>query len=148
MLYRLTATRLAVRSNRSKDLDIIVLRHQLTVLRRQINRPAINDDDRTLLGAIAAALSRPQRQRQGQGWIVTPDTLLRCHRQSIAHHWTQPHRRPGRPPTSPEIRRLVLRLAAQKPDLGLPTHRSHVCDRDRTASFPRTVRLDPTWRPD
>ena len=48
--------RLAVRSGRSKDLEIIVLRHQLTVLRRQINRPANNDDDRTLLGAIAAAL--------------------------------------------------------------------------------------------
>ena len=65
--------RLAVRSGRSKDLEIIVLRHQLTVLRRQINRPAINDADRTLLGAITAALPRPRRT----GWLVTPDTLLR-----------------------------------------------------------------------
>lgn len=58
ILYRLLAllARLAVRSGRSKDLEIIVLRHQLTVLRRQVDRPAINDDDRTLLGAIAAAL--------------------------------------------------------------------------------------------
>ncbi len=65
--------RLTVRSGRSKDLEIIVLRHQLPALRRQINRPAISDADRTLLGAIAAALLRPRRT----GWIVTPDALLR-----------------------------------------------------------------------
>ena len=60
ILYRLIAmlARLAFRSGRSKDLEIIVLRHQLTVLRRQINRPALNNNDRTLLGAIAAALPR------------------------------------------------------------------------------------------
>ena len=106
--------RLAVRSGRSKDLEIIVLRHQLTVLRRQINRPALNDDDRTLLGAIAAALPRPRRT----GWIVTPDTLLRWHRRRIARHWTHATRGPGRPPTSNEIRRLVLRLAAENPTWG------------------------------
>ena len=65
--------RLAVRSGHSKDLEIIVLRHQLTVLRRQNNRPALADEDRALLGAIAAAL--PRRQRAG--WLVTPETLLR-----------------------------------------------------------------------
>lgn len=75
VLYRLIAAlaRLAVRSGRSKDLEIIVLRHQLTVLRRQIDRPNLSEDDRTLLGSIAAALPRPRRH----GWIVTPDTLLR-----------------------------------------------------------------------
>ena len=61
IFYRLITevARLAVRSGRAKDLEIIVLRHQLTVLRRQIDRPAINNDDRTLLGAIAQALLRP-----------------------------------------------------------------------------------------
>ena len=61
VLYRLIAAlaRLAVRSGRSKDLEIIVLGHQLTVLGRQSNRPQLNDDDRTLLGAIAAAVPRP-----------------------------------------------------------------------------------------
>jgi putative transposase len=114
--YRLIAilARLAVRSGRSKDLEIIVLRHQLTVLRRQINRPALNDDDRTLLGAIAAALPRQRRH----GWIVTPDTLLQWHRRRIARHWTHPTRGPGRPPTSNEIRHLVLRLAAENPTWG------------------------------
>jgi transposase InsO family protein len=116
LFCRLIATlaRLAVRSGRSKDLEIVVLRHQLAVLRRQTNRPQLNDDDRTLLGAIAAALPRSHRG----GWLVTPDTLLRWHRQRIARHWTQPTRRPGRPSTAVEIRYLVLRLAAENPTWG------------------------------
>ena len=103
-LYRLLTAlaRLTVRFGRSKDLGIVVLRHQLQVLRRQIDRPEVNDDDRSLLGAIAAAL--PRRRRDG--WIVTPDTLLRWHRKRIARHWTQPQtRRPGRPvvPINPRV---------------------------------------------
>ena len=86
ILYRLLAAvaRLAVRSGRAKDLEIIVLRDQLAVLRRQIDRPERTDDDRTLLGAIAAAL--PRRLRKG--WLVTPDTLLSWHRRRVARHWT------------------------------------------------------------
>ncbi|MCP3937761.1 MAG: integrase [Actinomycetia bacterium] len=93
---------MVIRSGRSKDLEVVVLRHQLDVLRRQIDRPKLSDDDRTLLGAIAAALPRPRRT----GWIVTPDTLLRWHRRRVARHWTQPAQTPGRPPTGAEIRRL------------------------------------------
>lgn len=117
IFYRfLTAlARLVVRSGRSKDLEIVVLRHQLQVLRRQVERPTITDADRTLLAAIAAALPRPLRQ----GWIVTPETLLRWHRRRIARHWTQPpHRRPGRPPTSTELSQLVVRLANENPTWG------------------------------
>jgi hypothetical protein len=116
VFYRLIAilARLAVRSGRSKDLEIIVLRHQLTVLRRQVDRPSLNDDDRSLLGAIAAALPRPRRT----GWLVTPDTLLRWHRRRVARHWTQATRAPGRPPTAVEIRQLILRLAAENPTWG------------------------------
>ena len=84
VLYRLVVslTRLAVRTGRSKDLEIIVLRHQLSVLHRQANGPRFDDDDRSLLGAIAAALPRSRRQ----GWLVTPDTLLRWHRRRVARH--------------------------------------------------------------
>ncbi len=117
ILYRFlnTMVRLSVRSGRSKDLEIIVLRHQLNVLRRQVDRPAVTDDDRTLLGTIAAALPRPLRQ----GWIVTPETLLRWHRRRIARHWTQPPtRRKGRPPTNTELRELVVRLATENPTWG------------------------------
>ena len=114
--YRFLASlaRLTVRSGRSKDLEIIVLRHQLAVLRRQIDRPELTDSDRSLLGAIAAALARPSRT----GWLVTPDTLLCWHRRRIVGHWTQPQRPPGRPSTSAELRRLALRLAAENPTWG------------------------------
>ncbi|MCP3856085.1 MAG: transposase [Actinomycetia bacterium] len=114
--YRFLAAlaRLAVRSGRSKDLEIIVLCHQLMVLRRQDNRPKLNDDDRTLLGAIAQALARPRRA----GWLVTPDTLLRWHRRRIARHWTQPTAGPGRPSTAAEVRRLIIELATDNPTWG------------------------------
>jgi putative transposase len=116
VLYRLVVslTRLAVRTGRSKDLEIIVLRHQLSVLHRQANGPRFDDDDRSLLGAIAAALPRDRRQ----GWLVTPDTLLRWHRRRVARHWTQPRRGPGRPRTAAAIRRLVLAMAADNPTWG------------------------------
>ena len=116
ILYRflVALVRLAVRSRRSKDLEIIVLRHQLAVLRRQVDRPELTDADRSLLAAIAAALARPSRA----GWLVTPDTLLRWHRRRIVGHWTQPQRPPGRPSTAAEIRRLALRLAAENPTWG------------------------------
>ena len=110
ILYRLLVSLacLAVGSGRSRDLEIIVLRHQLTVLRRQNNRPALADEDRALLGAVAAALSRPRRA----GWLVAPETLLGWHRRRIARHWTQPCRAPGRPCTSVELRRLIIEMAA------------------------------------
>ena len=116
ILYHFFASlaRLAVRSGRSKDLEIIVLRHQLMVLRRQDDRPELNDSDRSLLGAIAHALARPRRA----GWLVTPDTLLRWHRRRIARHWTQPTRRPGRPSTTGEIRRLIIEMATDNPTWG------------------------------
>ena len=115
-LYRLVIglVGLAVRSGRSKDLEIIVLRHQLAVLRRQVDRPAINDDDRALLGVVAQALSRRVRA----GWIVTPETLLRWHRRRVARHWTHPPRRGGRPLTAALIRQLITDMAAENPTWG------------------------------
>jgi putative transposase len=91
-----------------------VLRHQLMVLRRQDDRPQLDNGDRALLGAIAQALPRPRRA----GWLVTPDTLLRWHRQRIDRHWTQPTRRPGRPSTTVEIRRLIIDMATDNPTWG------------------------------
>ena len=116
ILYRLLVSlaRLAVHSGRSKDLEIIVLRHQLAVLRRQNHRPALAEEDRALLGAIAAALSRRRRA----GWLVTPETLLRWHRRRIARHWTQPCRAPGRPSTTASVRRLIIDMATNNPTWG------------------------------
>ena len=98
---------LAARSGRSKDLEIIVLR-------RQSNRPTVDDDDRTLLGAIAAAL--PRRLRQG--WIMTPEILLRWHRRRIARHWGQPSHRPGRPSTSAKVASLAVKMSTDNPTWG------------------------------
>ena len=97
VLYRFLALLawVAVRSGCSKDLEIIVLRHQIAVLHRHHNRPALAEQDWALLGAVAAALSQPQRA----GWLVTPQTLLGWHRTRIARHRTQPARAPGRPRT-------------------------------------------------
>ena len=116
ILYRFLASlaRLTVRSGRSKDLEIIVLRHQLAVLRRQIDRPELTDADRSLLAAIAAALARPSRA----GWLVTPTRCCVSSGAGIVGHWTQPQRPPGRPSTSAELCRLALCLAAENPTWG------------------------------
>ena len=101
-----------MRSGRSKDLEIIVLRHQLGELRRQVDRPEFTDADRSLLGAIAAALPRPSRA----GWLVTPDTLLRLapapHRRALDP--TTATRRAGHRPQR-SFAGLALRLAAENP---------------------------------
>ncbi|QBI20768.1 integrase [Egibacter rhizosphaerae] len=116
VLYRLAfgLLTLATRSGRAKDLEIIVLRHQMAVLRRQIGRPELTERDRGLMGAIAAALPRPRRQ----GWLVTPDTLLRWQRRRIARHGTHPRRRPGRPSIAAQARSLAVRMARENPTWG------------------------------
>ena len=99
-MYRflVALVRLAVRSRRSKDLEIIVLRHQLAVLRRQVDRPELTDADRTFARGDCGRAPTTEPSR----WLVTPDTLLRWHRRRIVGHWTQPQRPPGRPSTSAE----------------------------------------------
>ena len=101
------------RRDRSKDVEILVLRHQLSVLQRQIARPRFAPDDRAILTALARALGRDRWSR----FMVKPDTLLRWHRRLVANHWTDPHR-PGRPPTTVETRRLILRVAQENPTWG------------------------------
>jgi hypothetical protein len=119
LLYGLTRNTLGVillriRGDATKDIEIMVLRHQLAVLRRQVNRPALEPADRVLL----AALSRLLPRARWTAFVVTPATLLRWHRELIARKWTYPHKTPGRPPVRAEIRNLVLRLAAENPSWG------------------------------
>jgi putative transposase len=99
------------RSDRAKELEILVLRHELSILRRQVGRPRVEPRDRLLL----AALSRVLPQHSWNAFSVRPETLLRWHPRMIARRWTYPHRRPGRPPISREVRELVLRLARENP---------------------------------
>jgi len=114
-----TLLRLLVRGRRSeltKDVELLVLRHQLAVLRRQRPRPRLRPADRAFL----AALSRILPRRRCQGLIVTPQTLLRWHRQLVRGGWTQSQRPPGRPPVERRVRELVLRLARENPRWGYP----------------------------
>jgi putative transposase len=106
---------LCVRSEEFKELEIVVLRHQLAILQRKTCRPAITTVDRVLL-AVASRLMPRVRWRT---FIVTPATLLRWHRRLVAKRWT--YARPvGRPPMRREIRDVVLRLARENPRWGYP----------------------------
>ena len=101
------------RSDRSKDVEILVLRHQLAVLHRQVARPRFDRTDRAFLAAFARVLDRDRWSML----LVKPDTILRWHRRLVANHWTYPHRQ-GRPPTPAEIRDLVIRCAGENPTWG------------------------------
>jgi putative transposase len=106
------------RSQASKNAEIMMLRHEATVLRRQVARPKPDWADRAVLAALARLLPAVLRAHR----LVTPATLLAWHRRLTTRKWTYPSR-PGRPPTSQEIRDLVLRLARENPARGY--HRVH-----------------------
>jgi hypothetical protein len=105
---------LLARSDTAKDVEILTLRHEVTVLRRTKPRPTFTWLDRAVLSALSKLLPTPLRRMR----LVSPRTLLRWHAQLVARRWTYPHRRPGRPPTPPPIRALVLRLARENPRWG------------------------------
>jgi putative transposase len=102
------------RSERAKEVEILVLRHELQVLRRQAARPRLRSADRALLAALSQVLPRARRR----SFLVQPATLLRWHRELVRRRWTYSARAPGRPPVASQARRLVLRLAAENPTWG------------------------------
>src|SRR5436190_9169121 len=102
---------LRLRSERSKELEILVLRHQLHILERQVARPRLGPTDRVLLAALSRLLPRSALS----SFLVSPATLLRWHRRLVARRWTYSRRSVGRPRTSRGIRELVLRLARENP---------------------------------
>jgi putative transposase len=105
---------LLARSDAAKDLEILVLRHQLAVLRRQTPRPRFEPADRAVLAAISRALPRGR----WSCFFVRPETLLRWHRRLVAGAWTYPHRQTGRPPLNPDVQQLIVRLAKEDPTWG------------------------------
>ena len=105
---------LLARGDAAKDLEILVLRHQLTVLRRQISRPRFEPADRALLAAVSRMLPRSV----WSCFLVKPDTLLRWHRRLVAGAWTYPHRHTGRPRLHEDVQLLIVRLATENPRWG------------------------------
>jgi putative transposase len=102
------------RRDRAKELEILVLRHELSILRRQVGRPRFEAHDRVLLAAFSRMLPRAS----WNVFLVRPETLLSWHRRLVARRWTYPHRRPGRPPISRDVRELILRLAHENSNWG------------------------------
>ncbi len=101
---------LLARSDASKDVEILVLRHEVAVLRRQVARPKPDWAERAVIAALTQLL--PKRLRRHR--VVTPGTLLAWHRRLVTSKWTYPNTT-GRPPIPDEIRELVQRLARQNP---------------------------------
>jgi len=145
---------LLARSDAAKDVEILMLRHEIAVLRRTNDRPTLTWLDRAVLSALSRLLPTPLRQLR----LVSPRTLLRWHAQLVARRWTYPRRRPGRPPTAPPIRALVLRMARENPrwgyrriqgelvGLGHPVAASTVWKILKDAGLdPSPRRAGPTW---
>ena len=139
----------------SKDLEILVLRHELRVLRRKTGPPKLRAIDRVLL----AVASRAIRRDRWSCFMVTPATLVRWHRELVRKKWTYGKTgRPGRPPIDPEVRELILRLARENPrwgcvriggelrKLGIRVGATTIRSLLRTARLgPAPRRTGPTW---
>ena len=111
--------RLSRREETWKTAEILILRHQLTVLQRpQRRRPKLDWADRALLATLPGVI--PKARRQGLRLLVTPDTMLRWHRDIVRRRWAAKSMRgkTGRPATRRNIRALVLRLARENPEWG------------------------------
>jgi putative transposase len=107
-LLRLVPTR---GEDRDREVELLVLRHQVKVLSRKAGRPKLRRVDKVFLSAAARMLPRERRS----SLLVTPATLLRWHRELIRRKWTYRSKSVGRPPVSPQVIDLIVRLARENP---------------------------------
>jgi hypothetical protein len=137
---------LLARGDAAKDLEILVLRHQLPVLRRQVQRPKLQPADRALLAAVSRVLPRAR----WSCFLVKPEMLLGWHRRLVAGAWTYPHRQTGRPPLDQEVQQLIVRLARENPRWGYQRIKASsnglACASRRPRSAPRCAATGSTRR--
>ena len=105
---------LLARSDEANEVELLALRHEVAILRRQVSRPRLEPADRALFAALSRLLPRPR----WAALAVTPATLVAWHRRLVARRWTYPHRYPGRPAVDQETTALVMRLATENPRWG------------------------------
>jgi putative transposase len=138
-----------------QDIELLVLRHQVKVLQRQVSHPRLNRLDRVLLAAASRAMTRSS----WSSFVVRPETLLRGHRELVRKKWTR--RRtgyPGRPPIEPEVRDLIVRLGRENPRWGYQRIRGELLKLEirisattvrtillRAGLDPAPRRAGPTW---
>ena len=104
---------LSCRTSAAKDVELLVLRHEVAVLRRTNPRPHMDWADRAVFAALVRRLPRALRCHR----LITPDTILRWHRRLVRKKWAYPHR-PGRPPIDDVLAALVVRMATDNPNWG------------------------------
>jgi putative transposase len=155
--WLLSLSAVLVRRDLSKDVELLVLRHENAVLRRQVSRVHYRPVDRAWLAALSRLVPR---QRWGEIFPVTPATLVAWHRRLVSWKWDYTARRqPGRPATAAAIKKLVIRMATENPTwghrrvqgelvrLGLPIAASTVWQILHDAGLgPTPRRSGPTWR--
>jgi putative transposase len=145
------------RSADAKEVEILVLRHQLAVQRRQHPRPRLQPHDRALLAALSRLLPRPRWSI----FVVTPQTLLRWHRRMVRRRWTYPTTPRGRPPLPDKVKTPIVRLASEDPRWGYQRIRgellrlgcrvsassiARVLRANGLQPAPRRAAASPTWR--
>jgi transposase InsO family protein len=138
-----------------KDIELLVLRHQVKVLQRHVKRPRLHRLDRVLLAAASRAMPRSQ----WSSFLVRPETLLRWHRELVRKKWTNKKTgHPGRPPIEPEVRDLIVRLGRENPRWGYQRIRGELMKLEirisattirtillRRGLYPAPRRAGPTW---
>jgi putative transposase len=129
------------RSTDAKEVEILVLRHQLAVLRRQYPRPRLQPQDRALLAALSRLLPRPRWSI----FMVTPETLLGWHRHMVRRRWTYPAQGRGRPSVPQQVQTVIVRLATENPRWGYQRIRGellHLGCRVSASSIARVLRAN------